>query len=509
MVPSPISDKEESLLLSRWWPAREASQARSLTTFLQGFEMKQSPSQAHVLTGLSSAATAPDAILCLLKELEFPLWTLTQLPNRFDEATDALTCFAFSSTSEGACLMAALSIHGLLPPEFPREAWNLAVGSWFKLGGTQRAECPHRLFNVPAGQVAIPLSIPLKAGQGRHRHFARDGREVPVTVETYQVSLDEVVDSDVSVALLVDTCLPFVEVRKLLRIECTGLGGSDLGSPVPWDILVRTGLHHEEVYGPSLARMELVGVYDQATVQYVGLGLTKAAHEFLMLHYFATDSAQIWDDLDATQDLVFPDAPARRTRAYKALLASHVAPSYRRLPHPLWSSCMTLIVKMCLGTARSQMAYFVGVPHVKPSHHEPLSRALGVDVPTIQGPLRAETNKPGVPITPRRVVRVWGFSAGSFTGLALLDIVAADPHLVIEGTFGAVACPPALMARFAPCRAKCIRLYHYEPDKLCCWAPLDHRVDASPFRVVFVHNYDNNMDRHFGKNEHSYCPWSV
>ena len=32
--------------------------------------------------------------------------------------------------------------------------------------------------------------------------------------------------------------------------------------------LVRTGLHHEEVYGPSLARMELAGVVDQATVQY-------------------------------------------------------------------------------------------------------------------------------------------------------------------------------------------------------------------------------------------------
>ena len=52
--------------------------------------------------------------------------------------------------------------------------------------------------------------------------------------------------------------------------------------------------------------------------------------------------------------------------------------------------------------------------------------------------------------------RVWGFSAGSFTGMALLDIVAADPHFAIEGTFGAVACPPALMDRFAPCQAQCI-----------------------------------------------------
>ena len=54
------------------------------------------------------------------------------------------------------------------------------------------------------------MSIPLKAGHGQYRGFARDGREVPVTVDTYQVSLDEVVDSDVSVALMVDTCLPFV-----------------------------------------------------------------------------------------------------------------------------------------------------------------------------------------------------------------------------------------------------------------------------------------------------------
>ena len=35
----------------------------------------------------------------------------TVLP--FSEVTDALICFAFSSTSEEACLMAALSVHSL------------------------------------------------------------------------------------------------------------------------------------------------------------------------------------------------------------------------------------------------------------------------------------------------------------------------------------------------------------------------------------------------------------
>ena len=59
--------------------------------------------------------------------------------------------------------MAALSLHGLLPPEFPREAWNLAIGVWFKLGGTQRTEVPHRLFRLHAGQLALPLSIPISS----------------------------------------------------------------------------------------------------------------------------------------------------------------------------------------------------------------------------------------------------------------------------------------------------------------------------------------------------------
>ena len=165
-----------------------------------------------------------------------------------------------------------------------------------------------------------PVSFP--GGPDRLRGFTRDGREVMVSVDCHQVCLEELSDPDVWVALLVDTCLPYIELRKKLSVECTGLGGAELGSPAPWDLLVRTGRHHEEVYGPSLARLEFAGLVNEAHVQYVGLGLTKASHEFLMLHYFATDSAQVWDDLDATQDLVFPHAPTRRAHAYQALLAS-------------------------------------------------------------------------------------------------------------------------------------------------------------------------------------------
>ena len=159
--------------------------------------------------------------------------------------------------------------------------------------------------------------------------------------------------------------------------------------PLAWlceSCLIRTERHHKEVYGFSLARLEFAGLANETLVQYVGLGLIKASHKFLMLHYFATDSAQIWDDLDATQDLVFSHAPARRAHAYEALLASHVAPSCRRMPHPLWSSCMTFILRLCWEVARSQLAFHLGVPHSKPTHHEPLSRTLAGEAPTSQCP---------------------------------------------------------------------------------------------------------------------------
>ena len=231
-----------------------------------GYELKHAPSQAHVLSGLSTAATSPDAILDLLSDIGFPLWTLMSSPGLGDDLTDALVCFAFTVSDEGACLMAALSLHGLLPCDFPREAWNGAVGSWFKLGGTQRSAVPHRLFHFRAGQVALPLSIPVTSGHGLRRGFTREGCEVEVMVDEHQVSLNGIQKSDVWLALFQDSCLPFIEIRKQLRVECTGLGWLRTWVSHSWDVLVRTGRHDEEVYGPSLARLELAGAFNEADV---------------------------------------------------------------------------------------------------------------------------------------------------------------------------------------------------------------------------------------------------
>ena len=63
-------------------------------------------------------------------------------------------------------------------------------------------------------------------------------------------------------------------------------------------ICVRSDRHGQNIYGPSLATVEATVHYSQRRPRYiVALGLTKAMHEFLTLHYFAIDSAAGWDEL--------------------------------------------------------------------------------------------------------------------------------------------------------------------------------------------------------------------
>ena len=507
MTPSPVSHKEESLLLSMWWPARDLDTLESHKSFLKGFEPKHSPSHAYTLEGLAPTATAPDAILALLRDEGFPLWTLTPPPNRKTAVIETLVCFATVVSAEGASTVAALSLHGLLPESFPRHAWNLAVGTWFRLGGTQKTSMAHKLYCIPAGQQTMPLPQSVNASPKCLVGFTSEGKEVNVELTNTHLCLGTCTDTEVWVAIFLDTGLPYLNLRKSLSVECTGLGGADLNSPDPWDLLIRTGRHHEEVYGPSLARLEFPGAYNQQNVMYVGLGLTKATHEFVILHYFATDSAQIWDDLESMRDLTFVHAPTRRAKALRALQKSHVAPSYRRLPHPLWTSCITMILRLCLGVMRAQLAFYMRRSDAVMQRSRPEERASAGEESTSFHSQTSSALVQDVPITPCCSLRVWGFSAGSFVGLAILQLVVDEPLVSGSGTLGALAVSPALMAKFPDSHARRVRIFHFEPDKLCSWSPENCDVAQSPFQVVLVRNYDNNMDRHFGRDGHSYSHW--
>ena len=42
----------------------------------------------------------------------------------------------------------------------------------------------------------------------------------------------------------------------VIRIDCAGLGGHDLGGPEPWHVCLRSDRHGQNIYGPSLAPIE-------------------------------------------------------------------------------------------------------------------------------------------------------------------------------------------------------------------------------------------------------------
>ena len=228
VTPCPVSHKEESLLLGMWWPARDLDTLESHKSFLKGFEPKRSPSHAYTLEGLAPTATAPDAILALLRDEGFPLWTLNPPPNRMTPVIETLVCFATMVSAEGASTVAALSLHGLLPDSFPRHAWNLAVGTWFRLGGTQKTSMGHQLYRIPAGQQTMPLPQSVNASPKCLVGFTGEGKEVSVELTNTHLCLGSCTDTDVWVAIFLGTCLPYLNLRKSLSVECTGLGGADL-----------------------------------------------------------------------------------------------------------------------------------------------------------------------------------------------------------------------------------------------------------------------------------------
>ena len=63
----------------------------------------------------------------------------------------------------------------------------------------------------------------------------------------YQVILIDPVDMYV-----VHEAAPDRDLPDLIRIDCTGLGGHELGGPDPWHICLRSDRHGQNIYGPSL-----------------------------------------------------------------------------------------------------------------------------------------------------------------------------------------------------------------------------------------------------------------
>ena len=174
---------------------------------------------------------------------------------------------------------------------------------------------------------------------------------------------------------------------------------------------------------------------DNSTTHFTALGLT-SLQEFLVLHYYATDSAASWHRL--LQEL-FPHVlwtlPGQIRHKVKQLFRTvHIAPSHRRAPHPCWTGPMHLLLCLMLGHGRMRLISYLEAP------------------------------------LPRTVyVQVRGFSAGSFVGLTALHLLWQLKATSARGALGAIACPPKLLELVTRQLAERLLLVHYHGDLLCMW----------------------------------------
>ena len=258
---------------------------------------------------------------------------------------------------------------------------------------------------------------------------------------------------------------------QLVNIDCTGLGGHDLGGFKDYDICIRTDKHGQSIYGPSVTPLESPGRDGVHHVSLVALGGSKAMRAFLVLHYMATDSEE-WDTL---LDLCLPQctwvrAGSRRALAMHMYDKCQVAPSHRRLAHPSWIAGMKMMLDLLLGARQNRYL------RSRPFDHLPAQ------------------------------VYVRGFSAGSYSGICLL-LLWNMPHVQVGGILGGIALPPVLLHGIQPDHGTQLMVIHLTTDRLCQWHPHDDTLRSLPCKYCIVDRSTLELREHFGAGEHSYGHW--
>ena len=113
----------------------------------------------------------------------------------------------------------------------------------------------------------------------------------------------------------------------------------------------------------------------------------------------------------------------------------------------------------------------------------------------IGGRMGRYTGSPDTLVLDQRV-EVRGFSAGSFAGLSLLQLLWKIPNVVTSGKLGAIACPPQLL--ITPPATHVLHLFHYEADQLCVWKPSRRQLEQLQIRFTYVNTQGT---------EHNYSHW--
>ena len=214
-----------------------------------------------------------------------------------------------------------------------------------------------------------------------------------------------------------------------------------------------------KVYGPSLA---MTDNWDAHVTQ---IGLTKSVHEYAVYQLLST--AEGWTAWQQFLPTIYAHPQMLLTRAIRLINATRIRPAHARSPHPTWATAIKQIFR-CYHPQAKCLYLKSTFPH-----------------------LATQLTDSG-----SREVHIYGFSAGSFTGLALHEILTEYSAFPGRTKVAAIAAPPELMNLATGDRE--VTLVHCIEDRLCVWRP--YSLMELSYQVVLI----EGQPAWSGRAKHSY-----
>ena len=153
----------------------------------------------------------------------------------------AVRVLAYALSCEHLELLNGLLLGGSLPFNFPQHPWKQSVQDY--LDGKP-------LMEVTSAQAFVDIVRILPPGRHHVSLIHKQGNALTDgAVTSLRYNKGEGVKLPVDLYIIREAA-PDRALPKEIRIDCTGLGGHDLGGDTPWHICLRSDRHGQSIYGP-------------------------------------------------------------------------------------------------------------------------------------------------------------------------------------------------------------------------------------------------------------------